>query len=204
MIQHRPRSIAAVALVASLALVLAGCSRHTALTIRADLVAFLGSSSSVTVSYSSGTTDLKLPPNASTPDGGYQVDLTKVGVPSGAIQAIDALSLDFSADVTPSTDLGAGQATLYVAPASESNIFQSQYAVSQVSAPAMPANQATTVSGSFALDAQNHAQAFSTIQSGSFRIGVEVRASASQGGQADLTLKRLLVSVSLPPGYGLP
>ena len=204
MTQHRPRSIAALALIATLALLLAGCSRHTALTFRADLVAFLGSSSSVSVSYSSGTTDLKLPPNSSSPDGGYLVDLSQLGVPSSAIQAIDALSLDVSADITPTTDLGAGQATLYVAPASASNIFQSQYAISQVSAPAFPANQATNVSGSFALDAQSHPQALATIQSGSFRIGVEVQASASQGGQADLTLKHLPVAVSLPPGYGLP
>lgn len=204
MIQHRPRSLAILALLLGLALLLAGCSRHTALTVRADLVAFLGSSTSVSVPYSSGTTDLKLPPNSSNPDGGYQVDLTQIGVPTSAIQAIDALSLDFSADITPTTDLGDGQATLYVAPATVTNIFQSQYAVTQVSAPASPANQATTVTGSFALDAQHHPQALSTIQSGSFRIGVEVQASASQGGQADVALKRLLVSVSLPPGYGLP
>lgn len=204
MIEHRTRIYVATAIVAGLAILLGGCSRHTALTVRADLVAFLGSSNSVTVTYSSGTTQTKLPPNSTSPDAGYLVDLSTSGVPTSAVQAIDSLSLDVAIGVTPDTDLGAGEASIYIAPASENNIFQSQYAVSQVSASSLPANQTTTLSDTVTLDAASHPKALATVQSGSFRVGVEIQTTATQAGKADLTLKRLLVSVSLPPGYGLP
>lgn len=205
MTQHRSHTLRILTLGAALALLLAGCSRHTALTVRADLVPFLGSASTqVTVPYTSGSTTLDLPPNNSQPKAGALVDLNDVGVPPDAIQNIDGLALDFTVDVQPDSAIDAGNATLYIAPATTADIFQASYAVAQTTIPALPANQPTTVTGAFQLDAQNHPAALTQVQSGSFRLGVALQASASSGGQAQIDLKHLVVSVSLPPGWGLP
>ncbi|MEJ2359784.1 MAG: hypothetical protein P8Y13_17130, partial [Deinococcales bacterium] len=132
MIQHRSRTFRFLMLGATLALLLAGCSRHTALTVRADLVPFLGSASTqATVPYASGSTTLDLPPNNGQPKAGALVDLNDVGVPPDAIQHIDALALDFTVDVQPDSAIDAGYATLYIAPASETDIFRASYAVAQ-------------------------------------------------------------------------
>ncbi|MEJ2288643.1 MAG: hypothetical protein P8Y02_08365 [Deinococcales bacterium] len=205
MIPPRTRTLTLLALVPTLALLLAGCSRHTALTLKADLVAFLDpASKQATVSYSGGSTTIELPPNSSAPQAGTLVDLQKLGVPSDTIQNITGLALDFAASVQPDSAIGAGNATLFIAGASETNVFQSQYAVGTVPIPALPANQATAIAGSFQLDAQQHPAALAKVQSGSFRLGVQLQATASSGGQARLDVTRLLVSVSLPPGWGLP
>jgi hypothetical protein len=197
--------LGALALTASLALLLSGCSRHTALTVRADLIPFLDSASTqTTVPYTGGTITIDLPPNSSQPTAGTLVDLNGVGVPADAIRTIDGLALDFAVAVMPDSDIDAGTATLYIAPASETDIFQSGYEVAQVSIPALPATRSTTVTGAFQLDAQHHADAFTRVQSGSFRLGVALHASAASGGQAQLDLTRLEVAVSLPPGWGLP
>ena len=205
MTQHRSHTLRILTLGAALALLLAGCSRHTALTVRADLVPFLGSASTqVTVPYTGGSTTLDLPPNNSQPKAGALVDLNDIGVPPDAIQNIDGLALDLTVDVQPDSAIDAGNATLYIAPAMATDIFQASYAVAQIAIPALPANQPTTVTGAFQLDAQNHAAALTQVQSGSFRLGVELQASASSGGQAQIDLQHLVVSVSLPPGWGLP
>ena len=199
------RTLVALALTASVALLLAGCSRHTSLTVRADLIPFLDSASTqTTVPYTGGTTTIDLPPNSSQPTAGTLVDLNGVGVPTDAIRTVDGLALDFAVTVTPDSDIDPGTATLFIAPASETDIFQSGYEVAQVSVPALPATLSTTVTGAFQLDAQHHADAFTQIQSGSFRLGVALQASASSSGQAQLDLTHLEVAVSLPPGWGLP
>ena len=187
------------------AALLSGCSRHTAFTVRADLVPFLGSGAShVTVPYSSGTVTLYLPPNSSSPQAGALIDLTSLGVPSSATSVVDGLALDLAATVTPTTDIGAGGATLYIADASASDVFQAPYQVATFPTPALAAGQQGTVTGSLTLDAHLYPDALTRLQSGSFRIGVAVQGSASSSGQVDLTLDRLQVSISLPPGFGLP
>lgn len=199
------RTLVTFALTASLAIVLAGCSRHTALTVQADLIPFLDpGSTQTTAPYSGGSSTIYLPPNSSQPTAGTLVDLNDVGVPADAIQSLDGLGLDFEVSVEPDSDIDAGSATLYIAPPSETDIFQNGYVAAQLSVPMLPANLSTTVSGTFQLDAQQHANAFALIQGGSFRLGVALHASASSGGQAQLDLTRLEVSVSLPPGWGLP
>lgn len=205
MTPHKTRALRFLTLGAALALLLAGCSRHTALTVRADLVAFLGpASTQATVPYSGGSTTIDLPPNSSQPKAGTLVDLNDVGVPQDAVQNVTRLALDFTVEVRPDSAIDAGRATLYVAPSSETDIFQPSYAVAQVTFPALPANQPTTVTRAFQLDAQHDAAALTQVQSGSFRLGVELQASATTGGQAQIQLHHLVVSVSLPPGWGLP
>lgn len=205
MTRPRSRTLILLALAPALAVLLAGCSRHTALTVRADLVAFLDpSSTQATVSYPGGSTTIQLPPNSTEPRAGALVDLQKLGVPPDAIQNITGLGLDFAAGVRPDTTIDAGTATLFIAGASETDVFQSQYAVGTVTVSALPANQTTSVGGSFALDAQHHPAAFGRVQSGAFRLGVQLQATTSSGGQAQLDVTRLRVSLTLPPGWGLP
>lgn len=201
----RTRTLAPVVLALALTAVLSGCSTHTALKVQADLVPFLGAANTqATVSYTGGPVTLYLPPNSSNPSGGALIDLTSLGVPSSAIAAVDSLSLDLAADLTPTTDIGAGTATLYVADASATDVFQAQYAVASANVPALTASQTGQVTASFAIDAASHAAALARIQSGSFRIGVAVQGSASAPGQLQIDVTRLLVGVSLPPGFGLP
>lgn len=202
--QLRTRTLAAT-LTLALAGVLTGCSSHTALTVQADLVPFLGAANTqATVPYTAGTVTLLLPPNSSDPSGGALIDLTSLGVPSSASSAVDGLSLDLAANLTPTSDIGAGTATLYVADASATDVFQAQYAVASVAIPALAASQTGAVAASFAIDATSHAAALTRIQSGSFRIGVAVQGSASAPGQLQIDVTRLLVGISLPPGFGLP
>jgi|GEM_PF-5734804 len=199
------RPLRFLALGTALTLVLAGCSRHTALRVYADLVPFLGTASTqATVSYGAGTTTLDLPPDSSQPKAGALVDLAGLGVPPDAIQNVDELGLDLAVAVRPDSAIDAGSATLYIAPSNETDIFQAPYAAGQVTVPALPASQASTVTGSFRLDAQQQPAALARVQSGSFRVGVELQASATTGGQAQIDLQQLVVSVSLPPGWGLP
>jgi len=205
MTQQKSRTLRFLTLGAALALLLAGCSRHTALTVRADLVPFLGpASTQATVPYNGGSTTIDLPPNGSQPKAGTLVDLNDVGVPSDALQTIEELALDFTVEVRPDSTIDAGSATLYIAPSSETDVFRTPYAVAQVTFPALPANQSTAVTRGFQLDAQHDAAALTQVRSGSFRLGVELRASATTGGQAQIDLQHLVVSVSLPPGWGLP
>lgn len=199
------RTLTVLATVVLLLPALSSCSRHTALTVQADLVPFLGASGTqASVPYNAGTVTLDLPPNTTNPTAGALVDLTSLGVPTSASAAIDALALELDASLTPSSAIGAGTATLYIADASANDVFQAQYQVASIATPALSANQTGDVHAAFQLDAQTDASALALIQSGSFRIGVEVRGSAAASGTLQLDVTKLLVSVSLPPGYGLP
>lgn len=201
----RARTLRLLALSAASLALLAGCSRHTALSVYADLVPFLGTASTqATVPYTAGTTTLDLPPDSSQPTAGALVDLSGLGVPADAIQNVDELGLDLTVAVRPDSAVDAGSATLFVAPSGETDIFQAPYAAGRIDVPALPANQSSTVTGSFLLDAQHHPAALARVQSGSFRIGVQLQASAATGGQAQIDLQHLVVSVALPPGWGLP
>lgn len=205
MLSHPARTLGALAASALLLASLSACSRHTALTVQADLVAFMSASDTqATVSYSSGNVAIDLPPNPASPAAGASVDLTGLGVPSGAISAIDALTLDFAAEVRPDSTLSKVTASLYVAGSSETDVFQSNYLVGTVTAPTLQAGRSTAVTGSFSLDAQHQPAALQRVQSGSFRVGVRLSGSASTGGSVDVTLEHMVVSVSLPPGWGLP
>lgn len=201
----RSRHRATLVALASLAIALAGCSRHTSLTVHADLVPFMSPSErQTTVSYPLGLVDIMLPSNATTPNPGDLIDLGQVGVPASVASAVDAFGLDLAATVTPTTDVSPGTAFIYLAPSSASNAFQTGYLVGQVDAPAMTANQTSTVTATLQLDDQKSPDALGYVRSGSFRLGVEVKASASAAGSADAELTRMVVSVSLPPGWGLP
>ncbi len=205
MFRHPARTLAALAASALLLTSLSACSRHTALTVQADLVSFMSASDTqATVGYTSGNVAIDLPPNPSSPAAGASVDLTALGVPSNAISAIDALTLAFTAEVRPDTTLSSVTASLYVAGSGATDVFQSSYLVGTVAAPTLPAGRSTAVTGSFGLDAQHQPAALQRVQSGSFRVGVRLTGSASAGGSADVTLEHMVVSVSLPPGWGLP
>jgi hypothetical protein len=205
MIPRQTRTLGLLALAPTLALLLAGCSRHTALTVQADLVAFLDpASKQATVTYTGGSPTIDLPPNSAEPQAGTLVDLQKLGVPSNALQSISGLDLDLAATVQPDSAISAGSTTLYVADATATNVFQSRYAVGTVSIPPLPASRASPVVGSFQLDAQQHPAALTLVQGGSFRLGIQLQGTSPSGGQAKIDITKLLVSVSLPPGWGLP
>lgn len=196
---------AATVLGLALVLTLAGCSRHTAYTVSADLVPFMSQSQThASFSYLAGSIDIQLPVTTTPPNPGQLVDLSQLGVPSGATSAIDAVALDMAADIAPTTTIDPGTASVYVAPSTASDAFQSSYLVGSFATPSLPGGQTTTVSGSVRLDGQTNSAALQRVQSGAFRLGVEVKASAASGGSADITLTRLVVSLSLPPGWGLP
>jgi len=203
--QRPARTLAVVASLVTVATLVAGCSRHTALTVEADLVPFMSASETqATISYGTGTADVQLPFSNATPNPGEAVDLTQLGVPADAAAAITAFDLDLAASVTPTTAIGAGTVSIYLAGASASDAFQPQYRVAQKQTPAMPAGQATTVDATLKLDSQANPGALKRLQSGSFRIGIELQASAGAAGSADVALTRLRVSLSLPHGWGLP
>lgn len=200
----RLRHLPILVLAFGLGLGLTACSRHTALTVKADLVAFLNAGEKHTnVTYPAGSIDVQLPVSDTEPNPGELVDLTQYGVPSDAAGDIDAFALDAAATVTPTTDVDAGTVSLYLSPSDQSP-FQSTYLIKQVDTPPMPANQATSVAASVQVDAQSAASALDYIRTGSFRLGAEIRATSSSAGSADVTLTRLLISVSLPQGWGLP
>ncbi|MEJ2667960.1 MAG: hypothetical protein P8Z81_12830 [Deinococcales bacterium] len=193
--------------VAGLAMALAGCSRHTAVTVQADLVPFLSQSQTqASASYlaTTGSADIRLPFSTLATNPGALIDLSQLGVPSSAFSVIDAFGLTATAAIDPTSAIGPLTATLYVADASASDAFQAQYQAKQVQLPSLPAGQTTTVIASFQLDSQNNAAALARIQSGSFRLGVEIQGSVQNNGTATITLSQLLVSASLPPGWGLP
>lgn len=199
-----PRARLLFAALAGVLVLVTGCSRHTALTVKADLVSFMSHDRTHATAPYGGGVDLQLPVASSSPNPGELVDLGQLGVPPGAIDGIGSLSLALAASLTPSTAIDSGTATFYLADANASNAFEPQYQVAQVATPALPAGAATPVSAGVQLDSQSHPDALQRVHSGSFRLGVEVRASAGTSGSLDVELTQLLVSASLPPGWGLP
>lgn len=201
----RLRILALLPLLGGLVLPLAACSRHTALTVRADLAPFMtASEKQATLSYAFGPYDIKLPASTTTPNPGELIDLTQIGVPASATSVVDAFALDLAGTVTPTTDLPAGSAGIYVAPSNATDAFQASYRVATVATPSLTANHSATVTARVHLDSQSDPNALKRIQSGAFRLGVEVSGNASNAGSADVTLTKMLVSVTLPPGWGLP
>ena len=190
-------------LLPALALALAGCSRHTALTVRADLVPFMsvGETQLNRAPIAPGTSYLDWPFSGShLTNPGHSVDLTSLGAPSWALTDITAFALTFAAQVTPSVPLAAGTATLYLAPSSASDVHA--YPAVTVDTPPVAAGQTATVS--ITADDATDASALPYLRSGSFLVGAEVEVNASGSGTARVTLTHLLVTVSLPPGWGLP
>ncbi|HKI59016.1 MAG TPA: hypothetical protein VKA00_07370 [Trueperaceae bacterium] len=188
-----------------LAIALASCSRHTSLTVRADLVPFMTTGQrQASISYPTGSLDIQLPVSTTPPNPGASIDLTQLGVPASAASAIDAFALDLAATVDPTTNVDAGTASIFVAPSNATNAFQSAYLVTQVDTPALTANQTATVTAAVRLDAQTNPGALQYIQSGAFRLGVEIQANAASAGSADVELTRMVVAVSAPPGWALP
>lgn len=203
----RARRLALLVLFGTLPFtLLAGCSRHTALTVKVDFVPFLSAAQTqangVPFTALSGL-DVKLPVH-SDPNPGYAVDLTQLGVPGGAVADITGVALHLAASVTPSSTIGPGTLSFYIAPSGTADAFQSAYLVAHATTPQLPGGQTTTVTVDIPLDSQKHAAAFQLVRTGSFNLGAEMQASASADGTADVTLSHLLVSVSLPPGWGLP
>lgn len=198
---------ALLVLLAVPALALAGCSRHTALTVRADLVPFMNDSQTTAsgVPYRAGALDVKVPLH-SDPNPGYAVDLTQLGLPSGAASGIEGVALDVTADITPTATVGAGSLSFYIAPSGSADAFLGTYRVAQVATPQLPAGQTTAVTAHVQLDSQADPTAFQRIQSGAFAIGARIQAPASgtPTDSLDVTLTHLVLSISLPPGWGLP
>lgn len=206
MSESRIRRRLVPAVVAALALALAGCSRHTSLTVMADLTPFMSTGEKqAVVPYPAGTVDIDLPFSATTANPGERVDLGQLGMPADAASSIDSLSLQFLATLDPTTDIGAGTVTLYVAPASETtDVFVPGYRAAQTDVGALAAGESATVKATFRLVEQRDPQILQYVQSGSFRVGVAIRASAPSSGQAAVVLTHLVVTLSLPPGWGLP
>lgn len=202
----RARRLALLALLGAAPLaLLTGCSKHTALTINADLAPFLSADQKqATVAYAAGTVTIELPFTSTSPNPGELVDLTRLGVPASAASSIQHFSLDVAGTVTPTSSLDAGTVSVYIGPSTTGDVFQPSYRVAQVATSGLPAGIATTVSGQVALDASTDASALQRIRSGSFRLGVEIQTGASTGGSADVNLTRLQVGLALPPGWGVP
>jgi hypothetical protein len=200
--------------LALLALTLTGCSRHTAVRLQADLVAFLDPTTlAATVPLPAAGATAYLPPDDATgsidaPNPGAALDLTALGVPADALAALDAFEVHLHLEVTPSVDTGAGEATLYLGPGGSpppADVFVPANAVASVPLPALAAGIATPVEASFAFDPATDAALFDALAAGPGRLGLGVRLDGSgTAGQAQLRLRGLEVGVRLAPGWGLP
>ena len=173
------------------AVALGACSTKSLLTFNLDGASFVPASSrsgSFPVS-GLGTLDCRLPDD----DG----DATNCNDANGGQLSLPALSfltaVKFKASLTLSTS-ATGTLDLYIAPDNATDIYTAQYKVLT----------STTSGASFAAEANLSAsssdpaqqQAFKAIESGKFRYGVRIRASATPNSTVQYAIKDLFVSVS--------
>jgi hypothetical protein len=182
-----------ISLCAALVLTaLSACSTKTLLTINVDADSFVTAkdrTGSLPIGVG-GALDYRFPD-----DDGDTVannDLNGVSVSLTSLKVLEAAKLS----VTISLDTSAtGGLELFIAPNDTVNIYQPQYRVLQ---------STNTTGQDFKADASlsanssdpAKAQAFTAIQSGTFRIGAHLQGTAAPGSSIAYTLKDISVSAS--------
>ena len=175
----------------AIALLLASCSTKTLVNLNVDADSFIpAATKSGSVIVTASAFLYRFPDDDGDAINGNDPDGAIIAVPS--IKFITKASLSLKLTLDTSTT---GSLEVYIAPGNVSNIYQAQYRVLQTST-----TDSSSFTGNIALSAASsdpaQAQAFAAIQSGSFRVGAQVRGSAVAGTTVQYSVDDLTVSVA--------
>ncbi|AEB11832.1 hypothetical protein [Marinithermus hydrothermalis] len=175
----------------TLVLTLVGCSGSTLTTLKVDLASFIAAQGfdSGEVSPASGTVYLPAGEDgrADLPDGGQLVQLPSLEVLE---RAAITVRLNLTNQGTASTSFSIA---VYIAPDSESNIYQETYRVGQTAQLLLAAGETGPLELVLALSETENLEAFNRVRAGRFRVGLRLD---SGGGTVAYTVTTAEVSVS--------
>lgn len=167
------------------------CSTKTLINVNLDADSFIpAATKSGSTIVTAGTIDYRFPDDDGDAANGNDVNGAILSVPSVKFISSAGLNVKFSINTTAT-----GSLEVYIAPGNTVNIYQAQYRVLQAST-SSGSSFAGNVSLSAASSDPAQAQAFTAIQSGSFRVGARVQGSAVAGTTVQYSVDDLTVSVA--------
>jgi hypothetical protein len=186
-------SFANVALAAMALMLLAGCSRHTVVTVETDVLSFLAQEDR------SGTFSLVADEYFLPDEDGISAE--QLGFPIQLLEVLEGLALDLSVAVTSKAASGTESVTaaFHISDSASASPFDSP-AYSSATVDLDPGETAR-LDFSVEISGAQDADVLQTFRSGHFRIGVrlEYTAGADASG-VDYELEAVTVSISAIPG----
>ncbi|MEX2540760.1 MAG: hypothetical protein WD314_03095 [Trueperaceae bacterium] len=178
-------------------LLLAGCSRHTLLTVEADVLSFL-SDEERAGEFSLAADEYLLPDEEG-------LTAEQLGVPAQMLEGLEGLTLDFSAAITSNAATGSEEvaASFHISDSSDASPFDSP-AIASTSVSLEPGE---TEQLTFAVEVSDsvNPDALATLKSGDFRLGVRLEYVAGPSASGvDYRLDDVTISITVRPGNLLP
>ena len=178
-------------LILAITLLATACSTKTLINLRVDADSFIpAATKSGSTTVTAGTIDYRFPDDNGDAINGNDLDGAVITIPSVKFISSASLTVKLTINTTAT-----GSLEVYIAPGNTANIYQTQYRVLQAST-----TSGSSFAGSVNLSAASsdpaQAQAFTAIQSGSFRVGARVQGSAVAGTTVQYSVDDLTVSVA--------
>jgi hypothetical protein len=189
----RTLSLVAVALAAMALSLLAGCSRHTVVTVETDVLSFLAQEDR-SGEFSLVTDEYFLPDEEG-------VSAEQLGFPIQLLEVLEGLSLDLSVAVTSKAASGTESVTaaFHISDSASASPFDSP-AYSSTTVDLEP-GETERLDFSVVISAAQNADVLETFKSGDFRIGVRlVYTAGPDASGVDYELEVVTVSISAIPG----
>jgi hypothetical protein len=193
MMHRRTLSSATVALTALSLLLLAGCSRHTVVTVETDVLSFLAQEDR------SGTFTLVADEYFLPDEEGVSAE--QLGFPIQLLEVLEELTLDLSVAVTSRAASGTESVTaaFHISDSASASPFDSP-AYSSATVDLEP-GETERLDFLVEISAEENADVLQTFRSGDFRIGVRlVYTAGPDASGVDYELEVVSVSISAIPG----
>ena len=167
------------------------CSTKTLINLNVDADSFIPAATRTgSTPVTAGTVDYRFPDDDGDPLNGNDLNGALLSIPSVNFITAAKLSLKLTLETSAT-----GSLEVYIAPGNTANLYQAQFRVLQAANTSGP-SFAGQVNLAAASSDPAQAQAFSAIQSGSFRVGARLQGSAVTGTTVRYSVEDLTVGVS--------
>lgn len=178
-------------LILAITLLATACSTKTLVNLSVDADSFIPAATKAgSTAVTAGRIDYRFPDDDGDAINGNDLNGAVITIPSVKFISSATLNIKLTINTTAT-----GSLEVYVAPGNTVNLYQVQYRVLQAST-----TDSSSFAGNVTLSAASsdpaQVQAFTAIQSGSFRIGARVQGSAISGTMVQYSVDDLTVSVA--------